>query len=548
MAPQILYGLSCLIAVPLLFLLFHVLTRNNDRPQVTLASQEKPAMERADLAAPIVQEPEQAPQPASLPSPRKTTVAPESVNAPVSTPPMPSAFASSRVFQKWTGDLDGMAKRRLIRVLVVYSKTMYYLDGAQERGLSYDAIKEFEDFVNAKYKTGILRISVVPIPVSRDELLPGLIEGRGDISAANLTITPEREESVDFSNPFFSKVTEWLVTGPGAPHISTIDDLSGVEVFVRKSSSYCESLEKLNEQFETQGKPPVRIVPVSEYLESEDILEMTNAGIYPVTVIDSHLGEFWIQVFPHIKLHRNLPLRKEGMIGWAFRKDSPKLRTAINDYVRTHKMGTTAGNLLFQKYLKSANWIKNNVSTQERKKFVSTVNIFRKYAGNYGFDYLLVTAQGYQESKLDQSVVSRSGAVGIMQVLPSTAKDPKINIANIRTVENNVHAGTKYMWLMMNNYFKDDPMDDLNRNLFAFASYNAGPGRIDGLRKEAARMGLNPNVWFRNVEVVAAREIGRETVQYVSNIYKYYLAYKQIQASQQMRQQAKKTASLKART
>src|SRR5262249_25003508 len=351
-APKLLYGLCCLVAVPLLFLLFHALTRHN--APANKASNPKPAMERADLSAPIAQEPEQTPafQPAPMPLPQKAMAASEPAKTSDSSTQMPAAFASSRVFQQWKGDLDGMAKCRLIRVLVVYSKTFYSLDGAGERGLDYDAIKAFEDFVNAKYKTGVLKISVVPIPVPRDELISGLTDGRGDIPAANLTVTPEREQSVDFSNSFYSNVTEWIVTGPGAPHISKIDDLSGVDVYGRKSSSYCESLEKLNQDFEARGQAPVNIIPVSEYLETEDILEMTNAGIYPVTVIDSHLGEFWVQVFHHIKLHRSLPLRKEGTIGWAFRKDSPKLRAAINEYVRGHRMGTKAGNMLFKKYLK----------------------------------------------------------------------------------------------------------------------------------------------------------------------------------------------------
>ena len=329
-----------------------------------------------------------------------------------------------KVFQDWKGDLNGMAKRRVIRALVVYSKTMYFLDGARERGITYDALKEFEKFINAKYRTGNMRIFVVPIPVSRDELLKGLIEGRGDIAAANLTITPERKESVDFSNPVYDGVSQWVVTGPSSPSISSLDDLQGRSVFVRKSSSYYESLQKLNDSFRAAGKPPVNIVPVSEYLESEDILEMVDAGLYPVTVVDSHIGALWAQVFKNIHVHKTMPLREGERIGWAFRQGSPQLRAAVNSFVGTHRTGTAFGNSLLRKYLVSADWIHNNAATAERKKFDATVKIFRRYAGMYGFDYLLVAAQGYQESRLDQNAVSRSGAIGIMQLLPATARGP----------------------------------------------------------------------------------------------------------------------------
>ena len=139
-----------------------------------------------------------------------------------------------------------------------------------------------------------------------------------------------------------------------------------------------------------------------------------------------------------------------------------------------------------------------------------------------------MAAQGYQESRLDQNAKSPVGAVGVMQVMPSTARDKNVGIPNIEEIDANIHAGTKYLRFMTDRYFDDPDIDTLNRGLFSFAAYNAGPAKVSKLRKEAAKMGLDPNVWFRNVEIVAAKRIGRETVQYVSNIFKYYLAYRYI--------------------
>jgi len=255
--------------------------------------------------------------------------------------------------QRRTGDLDQMVKRRQIRVLVVYSKTFYFLDRGQQRGTTYDTMRAFEDDLNRRLRTGHLRVQVLFIPVSRDELIPGLVDGRGDIAAANLTITPERREQVDFSDPLITGVDEVVVTGPTSPAIGSAQDLSGQEVFVRKSSSYYESLMKLNAELQKAGKPAVRLKPAPEALEDEDLLEMVNAGLVKLVVVDSHKAEFWAQIFTKIRLHPEAALRTDGDIAWAFRKGSPKLRAAVNRFMATHKQGTSFGNQVFNKYLRS---------------------------------------------------------------------------------------------------------------------------------------------------------------------------------------------------
>lgn len=188
-------------------------------------------------------------------------------------------------------------------------------------------------------------------------------------------------------------------------------------------------------------------------------------------------------------------------------------------------------------YLKAGKFAKGATSKEEIAKFEAVVKFFRKYGGKYDLDYLLVMAQGYQESKLDQNARSPSGATGVMQVLPSTGKE--MGVGDITKVEANIHPGVKYIRFMMNQYYANEPMAPLNKGLFTFASYNAGPGKISQLRKAAAKRGLDPNRWFNNVEVVTAEKVGRETVQNISNIYKYYLAYKMIAEQQVERERAK---------
>jgi len=437
----------------------------------------------------------------------------------------------------WIGDFDGMAKRRHIRAMVVYSKTFYFLDQGQQRGLAYDLLKEFEKYINQKLKTGTLKIEVIFIPVTRDEIIPGLVKGFADIAVANLTITPERQKQVAFSDPWLTGVKELVVTGPAAPPVASVDDLAGKEIHVRKSSSYYESLVQLNGVFKKAGKQPIKLVPADEMFQDEDLLEMVNAGLIPMIVVDSHKARFWEQIFDDINVHPDIAVRTGGEIAWAFRKNSPKLQAIVNEFVKGHKKGTLLGNMLFKRYLRDAKYVKNSASAQELKKFRAMIQYFQKYAHRYNFDYLMIGAQAYQESGLDNSKRSPAGAIGVMQMLPSTAADPNVGIPNIEKLENNIHAGTKYLRFIVDRYFNDPSVDKVNRMLFAFAAYNAGPARINDLRKKTAEMGLDPNIWFHNVEMTAAKEIGRETVQYVANIYKYYIVYRTLTAQQKAKEE-----------
>ena len=445
---------------------------------------------------------------------------------------------------RWTGDFDGMTKRKMIRALVVYNKMLYFVDKGTQRGIVYDALQLFEKYVNQKTKHGKGPIRVVCIPVRHDELIPALLDGRGDLAAANLGVTPEREQIVDFSDPVRTDRNEIVVTGPASAPISTLDELSDREVYVRKSSSYYENLERLNARFEKEGKKPVRLRLAPESLQDDDLLEMLNAGLVRVVVVDGRFAKFWSEIFPKIRLHPDVAVARGEHTAWMLRKNDPKLKAVVNAFLERYPDGSLQRNMIFQKYLKTTKWVKSATSGEELKKFQRTVDLFRKYGGQYDLDYLLVMAQGYQESQLDQAARSRVGAIGIMQVMPETGKD--MNVGDIRKIEPNIHAGVKYIRFMVDHYYGAEPMDSIDKSLFAFASYNAGPGRVQELRRIAAKRGLDPNVWFDNVEVIASEKIGRETVQYVSNIYKYYIAYKLITEDEEERRKAKEELMKKA--
>ena len=471
-----------------------------------------------------------------------TQVTPPADGAPLPATPSPydgmPPGARASMDKPFTGDLDALIKRRVIRAGVTYNRTHYFVDKGQERGLTYEVMKQFENDLNTDLKTGNLKVHVALIPMSRDQLYPALANGKVDVVAAMVTVTPEREKLVAFSRPTRTNVNQVVVTGPGAPPIAKVEDLSGQEVFVRRRSIYDDSLTALNARLVAAGKPPVVISVAPDVLEDDDILEMVNAGLAPITVVDDYLAEFWSRIFTDLTVHKDVTLRSGGVLAVAFRKENPKLRDAVNTWLGKHQAGDGFRNVVERRYLENTKYAKNAVTGSERAKLKAVVDLFRKYGDQYDVDYLLMAAQGYQESTLDNNVRSPVGAIGVMQVMPPTGKE--LNVGDITRVDANIHAGVKYMRFMIDRYYKDEPMDDLNKALMAFASYNAGPGRVRQLRREAEQRGLDKNVWFNNVEQVASERIGRETVTYVSNIFKYYIAYRLL-SEQELRRNAAKT-------
>jgi membrane-bound lytic murein transglycosylase MltF len=443
------------------------------------------------------------------------------------------------LFKRFTGDFDQMIERKLIRIGVTPNRTFYFVDKGVQRGIAYDYGLLMEQRLNEKLGSGNVKVHVLFVPMPRGKLLSALTEGKIDIAAGSMTITPERQAIVDFTDPTRTNVNDIIVTGPGSKPFASKDDLSGQTVYVRKGNSYEASLIAVNEQFKAAGKPAVTIETAPENLEDDDLLEMVNAGLIPAAVTHDYLARFWKKVFAGLVLHENIPVRAASDLGVAVRKNNPKLKAALNTFMGKYGLGSAFGKNVETKYLVNTKYVKNAASDEERKKFLAIVDLFKKYGSKYDMDFLLMAAQGYQESRLDQEAKSPVGAIGVMQIMPPTGKE--LNVGDIHIIENNIHGGVKYMRQVMDANFKDDAITPLNKGLFTFASYNAGPGRVRALRREAEKRGLDPNVWFGNVEQIASERIGRETVTYVSNIYKYYIAYKLVVEDQKGRTAAKES-------
>jgi len=361
----------------------------------------------------------------------------------------------AHVNKPWSGDLGGMFERGFIRVLTAHNPLFFHFDGAEKRGLTYEAFVAFERDLNKSRTKNQPPIRILMIPVPRDRLLSSLNNGLGDIAAANLTITPGRQKQVQFSDPFYRNVTELVVTHVDGLEIKSLDDLVKVGVNIRKSSSYYEHLSALNRERELLGKKAIPIRLMDERMEDYDLIEMVNAGMLPAIIVDNHIARLWAKFFDKVVVHEDIIINIGGSIAWAMRKDSPQLLEAVNRFVKKARIGTLLGNVIANRYFKNTKWVKRALSEDGMARRQDTIRLIKKYASRYDFDWLMVFAQAYQESKLDQSKRSRAGAVGVMQVMRKTALDPRVGIPDIHLTGDNIHAGVKYLRHLRERYFGD---------------------------------------------------------------------------------------------
>jgi membrane-bound lytic murein transglycosylase MltF len=436
-------------------------------------------------------------------------------------------------------DLYAMLERGTIRVGVTYNKTHYFLYNGQPYGLAYEGLRAFENYLRKRFKTKLKRnpLKLIPVPMARDQLMPRLEAGLIDLAVANLTITPLRKTFADFSIPTLKNASEILVSSRGAPKPSSLEFLSGKSIVVRKSSSFYEHLLPQNEALLNAGLAPIKIIPANEFLEVEDLLELTNQGVIDYTVADLHVAKLWAKIYQDIRVHNEIKISDNTNIAWAIRKNTPEFMSEVNRFLKKHRSGTTFGNVLKKRYLENTAWAKKAMAQQTHQRYGELLTLFENYGAQYSLNHLMLFAQAYQESRLDNTKTSHVGAIGIMQIMPRTGR--AMGFEDLHVLENNIHAGSKYLRHIIERYFDDPNISELDKTLFAIASYNAGPSRISRLRKTTAKLGLDPNIWYGNVENVVSRYVGQEPVTYVANISKYYITYELIEELNDARTEVK---------
>lgn len=423
-------------------------------------------------------------------------------------------------------DLAGIKKHGVLRVLTRNNPATYFLWRGELLGFEYELAKHFAK----KHK---LRVEMV-VPPSRGDLIPWLLEGKGDVIAASMTISPEREgRGVGFSRLYF-KASEIVVTRADEPEdqLKGPEDLAGRTIVVRRSSAYWHTLEALQRQ-----GIALNLEAAPEDLETEEIIEKVAKSEYDLTVADSHLLD--IELTWREDIRAAFPVSDPESQGWVVRASNPKLLETINQYLKKEYRGVFY-NITLKKYFKNPRTIRTHVETRaSRTGELSPYDaLVQKYAGQFGFDWRLVVAQMYQESRFNPDARSWAGAIGLMQVLPRTAKS--LGFHDIRTPEHGIHAGVQYLDWVRDRFEPELPVED--RMWFTLAAYNAGHGHVRDARRLARKLGMNPNRWFGNVEkailLLSKRKYARqarhgycrgaEPVEYVREIKQRYEAYLQV--------------------
>ena len=432
------------------------------------------------------------------------------------------------VLRPETAGLQAARERGYLRMAVAPDPLMIAFDGEEALGVAIDIGTEFEAYLAGLPGASATPTVVVPTPMPRRQIISGLIEGTTDFTTLTMT-TAEALPELTYTRPLVEDVRDVLVLGPGVAGVESLDDMGEIPVYVSEDSRQALALEQLNAERRAGGQRALDLRFVDARLDDHDLIELVEVGLLPATVASNFKADFWATVYTEVTVRHDLPLSEAGQIVWAARDDNPELAEALDGFAEIARQGTLLGNIVLDRYTSSADWIVN-IDTEESRRRIDEVGpVIARFSEEYGLEGDLVLAQAYQESRLDQSAVSHVGAQGVMQLMPTTAADPVVGIPDVSTVENNVHAGVRYLRWLQDTFYDDPAIDPLDRTLLAFAAYNAGPGGVERARTRAVEMGLDPNVWFENVEVAIQSAVSREPAKYVRNIFKYYVSYRLLQ-------------------
>ncbi|HUP56552.1 MAG TPA: transporter substrate-binding domain-containing protein [Bdellovibrionota bacterium] len=424
---------------------------------------------------------------------------------------------ASHVGQVRLGELNAILKARYLRVLTIKNPYDYYVHKGEMKGVQYEMVREFVAHLNRKYakKKRELKIAFELIPVDFDQLIPMLTEGRGDLVAVGLTRTPERDAEVEFTLPY-QVVRDVIVTRKELAK----ESWKGKTFLVQADSSYLRAIEESGEDVDVRA--------VDANLNAENVMEMVSLKGADYTLVNSYWAERIGRRFKNLTMLDDQPFRKEVEVGWAVRKGSPELLKELNAFIPKVRKGTLLGNTFGQKYFDNLSRLHRDFDLAAQKISNYDASI-KKYAKQYGFDWRLLAALCLEESQFRQEIDNKFGAVGLFQIKQSTADEPYVSVGPIRgkaNADNNIHAGVKYLaWLKKSFFDSEDQLSEDERLRMMLAAYNAGPARVQEAIGKARRMGLNPHVWFRNVEVAMLSLGVPETVLYVSEINKHYVSY-----------------------
>ena len=418
-------------------------------------------------------------------------------------------------------DLAQIRSSQVLRVLVNQSRNSSGQVQGESVGVEYHRLRAFERYLNGHARDG-QEITLKIIPKAKDQLLGALLRGEGDLMAPGELLDVKPTHAVTPSDPIIERVPLMLVGVKGERRYTRLEQLSGRTVALTTGSAAGEALNVINQKLALRKLPPVNIEWVDPTLAVEDVLEMVQAGIYHLTLVEQPIAERWAKLMPKLRFDRKVLVSEPGAMRWYVRRDASMLRASVDRFLTTYTVPADQ-NVAFERVYRRLYRVHYPLARADRQKLEKLRPILQKHARQQGMDWLNLAALAFKESTLDPNAKGVGGATGLLQITPSAAQ--RVGVNNIQNVDNNVQAGARYLALIRRKFFASPKLNERERMAFVLAAYNMGPERVQGMRAEARRRGLNPNQWFFQVERIAMEQVGMGAVSYVNSVNKYYLAF-----------------------
>ena len=419
-------------------------------------------------------------------------------------------------------DLQQIRDSGELRVLVNQTRNTYSSVRGKPVVIENLRLEAFLAFLNQPRGGTTRSVSLKVIPLPKTRLLEAMQRGEGDLLVAGEVLEVPAQSSLVASQPIVRQVPLVFVTRQGQRRYKSIEQLAGRMVVLPYGSAAWPAIHRLNQQLRDLKQAPLMIKWAAPTLGPEDVLEMVAAGIYRLAVVELPVAERWAKVLPGLRIDRHLELERSGSLNWLMPADAPDLLASVNYFLRNYSPPKSADNA-FRSAYRNQYKVHDPLTASAQRRLEKVRPVLQKYAAEQQFDWLLLAAIAYKESSLNPAARSPNGAIGLMQITPVAAR--AVGMSDFHSLDDNVQTSAKYLARIRRNFFSSPQMDERERQAFILAGYNLGPQRVQNLRTEARRQGLNPDQWFFQVERVAAEKFGLHTVTYVNSLNKYYQAF-----------------------